>query len=433
MTVARACLDETERRRGAAHAQGRAVHNGGRHRGGTRPRSRGDRGDHQLHEHVQPLGDDRRGHPRAQRRRRAGCAPPHGSRRRWRPARRWSPSISTAPVCTEPLEQLGFNLVGYGCTTCIGNSGPLSPEISPRVGDADLAVVSVLSGNRNFEGRINPDVKMNYLASPPLCVAYALAGTMDIDILERAARQRRAGHGRLSEGHLAVRAGDRPDDRAGRPQPTCSARATPRCSRRRALERPGGARRRALRLGARARPTCACRPTSRTCPRRPRPSQDVPGARRAGAAGRQRHHRPHLPGGLDQARRPGGRVPAGAGRGAEGLQLLRFAPRQPRGDGARHVRQHPPAQPARGAGSAPRAASPVTCRPGRPKGGRSGRADVDLRRGDALHAGRRPARRARRQGVRLGLLARLGGQGHEAARRARRDRPRASSASIART
>jgi aconitate hydratase len=84
---------------------------------------------------------------------------------------------------TEPLEQLGFNLVGYGCTTCIGNSGPLPEEVSRVVGEADLAVVSVLSGNRNFEGRINPDVKMNYLASPPLCVAYALVGTMDIDIV----------------------------------------------------------------------------------------------------------------------------------------------------------------------------------------------------------------------------------------------------------
>jgi aconitate hydratase len=84
---------------------------------------------------------------------------------------------------TEPLEQLGFNLVGYGCTTCIGNSGPLPEQISAAVNEADLAVVSVLSGNRNFEGRINPDVKMNYLASPPLCVAYALAGTMDFDIV----------------------------------------------------------------------------------------------------------------------------------------------------------------------------------------------------------------------------------------------------------
>jgi aconitate hydratase len=80
------------------------------------------------------------------------------------------------------LEKLGFHLVGYGCTTCIGNSGPLQEEISAAVQEADLAVVSVLSGNRNFEGRINPDVKMNYLASPPLVVAYALAGSMDIDI-----------------------------------------------------------------------------------------------------------------------------------------------------------------------------------------------------------------------------------------------------------
>ncbi|MEA2159807.1 MAG: aconitate hydratase [Solirubrobacteraceae bacterium] len=85
---------------------------------------------------------------------------------------------------TEPLEALGYHLVGYGCTTCIGNSGPLPEEISDVVGAEDLAVVSVLSGNRNFEGRINPDVKMNYLASPPLCVAYALAGTMDIDLYD---------------------------------------------------------------------------------------------------------------------------------------------------------------------------------------------------------------------------------------------------------
>jgi aconitate hydratase len=83
---------------------------------------------------------------------------------------------------TPYLDKLGFNLVGYGCTTCIGNSGPLIPEVSKAVQEADLAVVSVLSGNRNFEGRINPDVKMNYLASPPLVVAYALAGSMDVDL-----------------------------------------------------------------------------------------------------------------------------------------------------------------------------------------------------------------------------------------------------------
>ena len=79
------------------------------------------------------------------------------------------------------LESLGFHLVGYGCTTCIGNSGPLDSEISDAIAEKDLAVTAVLSGNRNFEGRINPDVKMNYLASPPLVIAYALAGTMDFD------------------------------------------------------------------------------------------------------------------------------------------------------------------------------------------------------------------------------------------------------------
>ncbi len=83
---------------------------------------------------------------------------------------------------TPYLDKLGFNLVGYGCTTCIGNSGPLIPEVSAAVNENDLAVVSVLSGNRNFEGRINPDIKMNYLASPPLVVAYAIAGSMDVDI-----------------------------------------------------------------------------------------------------------------------------------------------------------------------------------------------------------------------------------------------------------
>jgi len=81
------------------------------------------------------------------------------------------------------LDKLGFTLVGYGCTTCIGNSGPLAPEISAAIAEGDLSVAAVLSGNRNFEGRIHPEVRMNYLGSPPLVVAYALAGTMDVDLL----------------------------------------------------------------------------------------------------------------------------------------------------------------------------------------------------------------------------------------------------------
>ncbi|MFJ9815499.1 aconitate hydratase AcnA [Streptomyces sp. NPDC101151] len=95
---------------------------------------------------------------------------------------------------TPYLDKVGFNLVGYGCTTCIGNSGPLPDEVSKAVNDHDLAVTSVLSGNRNFEGRINPDVKMNYLASPPLVVAYALAGSMKVDITKDALGTDQAGN-----------------------------------------------------------------------------------------------------------------------------------------------------------------------------------------------------------------------------------------------
>ena len=172
---------------------------------------------------------------------------------------------------TEPLEELGFNLVGYGCTTCIGNSGPLPQEISEAVGEADLAVVSVLSGNRNFEGRINPDVKMNYLASPPLCVAYALVGTMDIDIVGQPDRPGRTWRGRLPARHLA-HPSRRSQRRSARPcAPTCSARATARCS----PETSAGT---ALRCppasvspGMSSRPTCACPLTSRTCPHSPSP------------------------------------------------------------------------------------------------------------------------------------------------------------------
>ena len=113
---------------------------------------------------------------------------------------------------SEHLAAMGFDLVGYGCTTCIGNTGPLIPEVSAAINENDLAVTAVLSGNRNFEGRISPDVKMNYLASPPLVVIYSIAGTMDID------QQRCAGHHpgrpRGSSGRsVALHPGDRGDRR----------------------------------------------------------------------------------------------------------------------------------------------------------------------------------------------------------------------------
>ena len=97
-------------------------------------------------------------------------------------ARRSSRGTTSRPACSSYLDELGFNTVGYGCTTCIGNSGPLADEISAAIAEGDLVVCSVLSGNRNFEARIHPEVKANYLASPPLVVAYALAGRMDIDL-----------------------------------------------------------------------------------------------------------------------------------------------------------------------------------------------------------------------------------------------------------
>ena len=92
------------------------------------------------------------------------------------------PPISKAPVCRHRLDALGFNLVGFGCTTCIGNSGPLLTPISKTINDKGLIAASVLSGNRNFEGRVSPDVQANYLASPPLVVAYAIAGTVKLDL-----------------------------------------------------------------------------------------------------------------------------------------------------------------------------------------------------------------------------------------------------------
>ena len=210
---------------------------------------------------------------------------------------------------------------------------------------------------------------MNYLASPPLCVAYALVGTMDIDIAGEPLGQDEQRRGRLPARHLAVRAGDRQDDRRGGARGHVPQELRRGVRRRRALERPRGARGRALRLGRAARPTCACRRTSRTCPPSPPPVSEHRRRARARAARRQRHDRPHLAGRRDQARRPGRRLPAGAGVSAARLQLLRLAPRQPRGDDARHVRQHPPAQPARAA--APRAASRATSPDGSPSRCRS--------------------------------------------------------------
>ena len=306
------------------------------------------------------------------------------------------------------LDKLGFNLVGYGCTTCIGNSGPLPEAISAGVTEADLAVVSVLSGNRNFEGRINPDVKMNYLASPPLVVAYALAGTMDFDMENEPLGSRLRRHPGVPARHLAVRGRDRrrgaARGRGGDVHPGLRGRVRGR----RPLAGAGRARRGHVRLGRRLH-LRAQAPVLRRHAGQARAGHRHPRRPGAGPAGRLGDHRPHLAGRRDQDRQPGREVPDRARRGAEGLQLLRLAARQPRGDDPRHVRQHPAAQPARPRHRGRRHRAPARRR-----------ADVHLRRLPEVRRGGRPAGRAGRQGVRLRVVAGLGGQGHRAARGAGR-------------
>ena len=250
------------------------------------------------------------------------------------------------------LEALGFHVVGYGCTTCIGNSGPLPPEISDVVNAEDLAVVSVLSAaTATSRGASTPTCALNYLASPPLVVAYALAGTMDIDLsTSRSARTRRQAtsssrtsgrrrarspsavehavqsracstksYGEVFEGDERWRALDVPEGDRFAWDRRVDLRAPAAVLRRHAspsrapLERHRGRARARACSATRSRPTTSRRP-----------------ARSQGLAG--------------------GEVPRRARRRARGLQLLRRAARQPRGDDARHVREHPPEEPDRSPG-----------------------------------------------------------------------------------
>ncbi len=288
--------------------------------------------------------------------------------------------------------------------------GPADPRGQRRrCSYHDLAVTSVLSGNRNFEGRINPDVKMNYLASPPLVVAYALAGSMDIDITTEP---------------LGIGADGQPVHLADiwpSPQeiqetidaldavPDVHRRSTPRCSR-------------ATSAGSRCRPPTATPSTGTTDStyiRKPTFFDGMPARTRAGRGHRRRagagqarrlgDHRPHLAGGCDQARLPGGQLPHRARRRGARLQLLRLAARQPRGHDPRHLRQHPPAQPAR---AGHRGRLHPRLQPGRRR-----RGHLDLRGVRALPGRGHPAGGPGGRRVRLGVVARLGRQGHRAARR----------------
>ena len=308
---------------------------------------------------------------------------------------------------TPYLDKLGFNLVGYGCTTCIGNSGPLIPEVSQAVNDNDLAVVSVLSGNRNFEGRINPDIKMNYLASPPLVVAYALAGSMDVDLFNDPLGKDTDGNdvfmkdiwptpSEIEEVIAAAISSEMFDDSYEDVFAGDEAWQS--------LPDPRG---QDVRLG----PGVDLRPQAAVLRRhagRADPGHRHRGRPGAAQAGRLGHHRPHQSGRCDQEGLARGQVPLGERRRAARLQLLRVASRQPRGHDPRHVRQHPAAQPDR---AGHRGRLHPRLHPGRRAG------DHRLRRLCQLPGRRHPAGRAGGQGVRLRFVAGLGRQGHVAAGR----------------
>ncbi len=311
---------------------------------------------------------------------------------------------------TRYLDELGFNTVGYGCTTCIGNSGPLPEAVSKAIADGDLVACSVLSGNRNFEARVHPEVKANYLASPPLVVAYALAGTMDVDLVTEP-----LGHGSDGEPVFLADLWPSPAEVAetmasaiGREMFVATyANVYEGDPAWRELPVPEGelfeweddstyVRLPPYFQGMPATAGGDLRYRRRALPRRDR---------------RLGHDRPHLARGLDQDRGAGRAIPAGARGRAGRLQLVRLPPRQPRGDGAGHVRERAPTEPARA----------------RRRGHLDGacalrRGDDDLRGRRALPGGGDADDRARRQGVRLRLVARLGREGPEPARRPGGDR-----------
>ncbi len=309
----------------------------------------------------------------------------------------------------EDLDAIGFNLVGYGCTTCIGNSGPIREELSKAIADNDLIACSVLSGNRNFEGRISPDVRANYLASPPLVVIYALVGDMNVDVTQEPIGQDKDGNDVFLKDLVAVPVRDRPARRGDGDLRPLQGEIRRRLRGRRALARHRHHRREDLRLAGRLdlRAGTALLQGHGPGARRDRRYRGRADAR---PAGRHGHHRPHLPRRVVQGDLSRRRIPHRAPGQPAGIQLLRLAARQPRGDDARHLRQYPHPQRDAGRGR------------GRLHQGSRRQRDADLRRRDEIHRAGHAARRHCRSAIRGGLVARLGGQGHRASRRQGGDR-----------
>ena len=247
---------------------------------------------------------------------------------------------------TPYLEKLGFNLVGYGCTTCIGNSGPLDDALSKAIADNDLAAAAVLSGNRNFEGRIHPDVKLNYLASPPLVVAYALAGSLDVDITTEAL-------GTGTDGQPVYLRDIWPTEReiadvvgqAIQSQMFADSYGDVFAGddRWRGLRIPEGSIFEWDDLSTYVRKP----PYFDGITREPAPITDIVGARALAVLGDSVTTDHISPAGNIKANSPAGAYLQEHGVSAGRLQLLRVASWQPRGHDSRHLRQHQVAQPAR--------------------------------------------------------------------------------------
>ena len=205
------------------------------------------------------------------------------------------------------LDKLGFNLVGYGCTTCIGNSGPLPPEISKTINDNDLVAAAVLSGNRNFEGRVNQDVRANYLASPPLVVAYAIAGTMNFDFAKTPLGTDKAGKKVFLKDVLADQPRDRDGDQEDHHQAGLCAQICPRLQGRCRLEQNRREGRPDLWVGSQID---LCAEPALFLPHEPRARADFGHRRRTSPRPVPRfdHHRSHFAGGIHQGRLAGRQI-----------------------------------------------------------------------------------------------------------------------------
>ncbi len=309
---------------------------------GHQERRRADRRDHLLHQHVQPERAAGRG-PAGQEGGRGGPDGPAahqdlagaGLARRHRVPRQ-------APACCRTWRSWASAVAAYGCTTCIGNAGDLTPEMNEAITDNDLVCAAVLSGNRNFEARIHPNIKANFLASPPLVVAYAIAGNVTRDLMTEPVGKGKDGKRRLAGRHLADRRGDRREllqlraERQGVPGELRPGQA----------ENPGQAVEQHRGRDA-ARSTTGPTRTYIAEPPFFERLHDEAGRGRSrrqgraahGAVRRLDHHRPHLAGRLDQGSLARGHLAEGARRAEGRLQQLRLAPRQPRRDDARHLRQ----------------------------------------------------------------------------------------------